>query len=477
MRGGEELPVVPSLHKEADSLMLSQYAPPGVLINDDLRIVQFRGITSPFLAPSPGEASLDLLQMVHEGLRLDLRSAIQKARKTNERVRKEGLPIEPGDPSRRITLDVLPFKATPSNERFFLVVFEETATGGASGAVPDKRAGRGKGRRVERSPGAQLRHELAATKEYLRTVLEDHDAGREELRSASEEVQSSNEELQSTNEELETAKEELQSTNEELTTLNEQLQTHNSELNQVNNDLINFMGNAHVPIVMVDGDLRIRRFTAAAQAVVNLIPADVGRPLGDIQPNVNVPDLVPLILEVIDTLIVCEREVQDRQGHWYSLRIRPYKTADGKIDGAVLMFMDIDAARSSAALVEEAHDFTDAIVEALRDPLVVLNPDLRVKRANTMFYKMFQVTPEDTEGRLLYDLGDGQWNIPKLRQLLEEILPRNSVFNDFAVEQEFPRIGSKRMLLNARRILGKDNELKSILLVIEDTTQRGTPTA
>ena len=475
-RSGEELPIVPSLYKEADNLMLSQYAPPGVLINDDLRIVEFRGITSPFLAPSPGEASLDLLQMVREGWRLDLRNAIQKARKTNERVRKEGLAIEPGDRSRRITLDVLPFKATPSKERFFLVVFEETATGGASGAVPGKRAGRGKGRRVEHSPGAQLRHELAATKEYLRTVLEEHDAGREELRSANEEIQSSNEELQSTNEELETAKEELQSTNEELTTLNEELQTHNSELNQVNNDLMNFLGSAHVPIVMVGGDLRIRRFTAAAQAVVNLIPADVGRPLGDIQPNVNVPDLRQLILEVIDTLTACEREVQDRQGCWYSLRIRPYKTADGKIDGAVLMFMDIDAAKRSAALIEEARDFADAIVETLRNPLVVLNPDLRVKRANAMFYKVFQVTPEDTEGRLLYDLGDHQWNIPKLHQLLEEILPRNSAFNDFAVEHEFPCIGRKRMLLNARRILGKDNELKAILLAIEDTTRHGMPT-
>ena len=475
-RSGEELPIVPSLYKEADNLMLSQYAPPGVLINDDLRIVEFRGITSPFLAPSPGEASLDLLQMVREGWRLDLRNAIQKARKTNERVRKEGLAIEPGDRSRRVTLDVIPFKATPSKERFFLVVFEETATGGASGAVPGKRAGRGKGRRVEHSPGAQLRHELAATKEYLRTVLEEHDAGREELRSANEEIQSSNEELQSTNEELETAKEELQSTNEELTTLNEELQTHNSELNQVNNDLMNFLGSAHVPIVMVGGDLRIRRFTAAAQAVVNLIPADVGRPLGDIQPNVNVPDLRQLILEVIDTLTACEREVQDRQGCWYSLRIRPYKTADGKIDGAVLMFMDIDAAKRSAALIEEARDFADAIVETLRNPLVVLNPDLRVKRANAMFYKVFQVTPEDTEGRLLYDLGDHQWNIPKLHQLLEEILPRNSAFNDFAVEHEFPCIGRKRMLLNARRILGKDNELKAILLAIEDTTRHGMPT-
>ncbi len=476
-RSGEELPVVSSLYKEADSLMLSQYAPPGVLINEDLRIVQFRGITSPFLAPSPGEASLNLLQMVREGLRLDLGNAIEKARRTNERVRKVGLPIEPGDRSRRITLDVFPFKATLSKERFFLVVFEEAATGGASKAIRDKRAGRGKGRRAEHSPGAQLRHELAATKEYLRTVLEEQDAGREELRSANEEIQSSNEELQSTNEELETAQEELQSTNEELTTLNEELQTHNSELNQVNNDLMNFLGSAHVPIVMVGGDLRIRRFTAAAQAVVNLIPADVGRPLGDIQPNVNVPDLGQLILKVIDTLTACEREVQDRQGRWYSLRIRPYKTVDDKIDGAVLIFVDIDAARRSAALIEETHDFADAIVETLRDPLVVLTPDLRVKRANAMFYKMFQVTPEDTEGRFLYDLGDGQWNIPKLRQLLEEILPRNSLFNDFAVEHEFPRIGRKRMLLNARRILSKDNELKAILLAIEDTTRHGAPTA
>jgi len=474
---GEELPVVPSLYKEADSLMLSQYAPPGVLVNDELRIVQFRGITSPFLAPSPGEASLDLLQMVREGLRLDLRSAIQKARKTNERVRKEGLPIEPGDPSRRVTVEVIPFKATPSMERFFLVVFEEAATSGVSGAIPDKPAGRGKGRRVEHSPTGQLRHELAATKEYLRTVLEEHDAGREELRSANEEIQSSNEELQSTNEELETAKEELQSTNEELTTLNEELQTHNSELNQVNNDLVNFLGGAHIPIVMVGGDLRIRRFTAAAQTIANLIPADVGRPLGDIRPNVNVPDLGPLIIEVIDTLTPCEREVQDRQGRWHSLRIRPYKTADGKIDGAVLTFTDIDAARRSAALIDEAHAFANAIVETLRDPLVVLSPDLRVKRANAMFYKMFQVAPANTEGRLLYDLGDRQWDIPQLRQLLEEILPRNSAFNDFVVEHAFPRIGNKRMLLNARQILHKDNEPKAILLVFEDATQSGTTRA
>jgi two-component system CheB/CheR fusion protein len=472
-RAGEELPVLPSLYKEADSLMSSQYSPPGVLINDNLRIIQFRGVTSPFLEPSPGEASLDLLQMVREGLRLDVRSAIQKARRTNEPVRREGLPLEPGNHSRQVTLDVIPFKTTLFKERFFLVVFKETATVGA----PAGGDGRGKGRRVEHSPAAQLRGELAATKEYLRTVIEEHDAGREELRAANEEIQSSNEELQSTNEELETAKEELQSTNEELTTLNEELQTHNAELNQANNDLVNFLGGAQVPIVMVGADLRIRRFTAAAQAIANLIPADVGRPLGDIQPNVRVPDLEQLILEVIDTLETCEREVQDRESHWYSMRIRPYKTLDDKIDGAVIVFTDIDAAKRSTLLVKEARDFADAIVETLRDPVLVLDPDLRVKRANAIFYRMFQVTPNDTEGRFLYDLGDRQWNIPRLRQLLEEILPGNSAFNDFVVEHEFPRIGTKRMLLNARRIFGENDKLRAILLVIEDITQSGKSVA
>jgi two-component system CheB/CheR fusion protein len=474
-RATEELPGVISLDKQVDSLLLSQYAPPGVLINNDMQILQFRGNTRPFLAPTPGEASLNLLDMVTEGLRLDLWSAIRKARKTNGHVRKKGLGIGENDRSRRIDLEVIPLKAPSSKEYFFLVLFQEVTVHPVSKTTRDRRAGRDKGERTEPSLVARLRHELAATKEYLRTSVEEQEAAGEELRSANEEIQSSNEELQSTNEELETAKEELQSTNEELTTLNEELQTRNYELSQLNNDLVNLLGSTHIPIVIVENDLRIRRFTPAAQAVFNLIPADVGRPLGDIQPKVNVPDLTQLILEVIDTLDTREREVQDREGHWYSLRIRPYKTLDNKIQGAVVALVDIDAARRSATLTEEARDFADAIVETVRDPIIILESDLRVKRASRSFYAMFQATPQETEGRFIYDLGNGQWNIPGLRVLLEEILPRDSIFDDFEVEHEFPRIGRKRMLLNARRIVRKDNNLEAILLAIQDLTERTTP--
>jgi two-component system CheB/CheR fusion protein len=185
-----------------------------------------------------------------------------------------------------------------------------------------------------------LRQELAASREYLQAIIQDLEAANEELQSANEEVLSSNEELQSTNEELDTAKEELQSTNEELNTLNEELQGRNDELMRANSDLVNLLGSVNIAIVMVAADLRIRRFTPMAQKILNLIPTDVGRPISDIKPNIDCPDLEQLIIECIDSVTIKERDVQDRQGNGYSLRIRPYKNVENRIDGAVLALFD-----------------------------------------------------------------------------------------------------------------------------------------
>jgi two-component system CheB/CheR fusion protein len=187
----------------------------------------------------------------------------------------------------------------------------------------------------------QVRRELTATKEYLQNMVEQQDATNEELRSANEEILSSNEELQSTNEELETAKEELQSTNEELTTVNEQLQYRNLELNQITNDLTNLLTSAGIPVVIVGLDLCVRRFTAAAKQTMNLLVSDIGRPISDLKPPVDVPDLEVLISEVIDQVQVRQREVRDKEGCWHLLRIHPYRTSDNKIDGAVILLLDI----------------------------------------------------------------------------------------------------------------------------------------
>jgi two-component system CheB/CheR fusion protein len=262
---------------------------------------------------------------------------------------------------------------------------------------------------------------------------------------------------------METAKEELQATNEELSTVNDELQHRNSDLGVINDDLLNLLNSVNIPILMLDRDLRIRRFTSGARKTLNLIPSDVGRPIDDLKPRINVASLDPLISEVLDTLSVKEQEVQDMDGRWYAMRIYPYRTAGNKIDGAVLTLIDIDE-------VKTARDYAEGIVETVREPLVVLDGNLRVRKANQAFYKTFQVTQEETEGRLLYELGNYQWDIPQLRSLLEEILPKNNSFQDFRVEHEFPVIGKKIMLLNARRIAGASDKPRMILLAIEESS-------
>ena len=159
------------------------------------------------------------------------------------------------------------------------------------------------------------------------------------------------------------------------------------------------------------------------------------------------------------------RDIRDSHGRWYSLRILPSVGPDGKIDGAVLMLIDIDAAKRGL-------DFAEAIVETVREPLVILNQNLQVMKANRTFYETFQAVREETEGRLIYDLGNGQWNIPKLRELLENILPARSTFRDFEVTHDFEHVGRKVMLLNASEIFNPNAQARTILLAIEDVTDR-----
>jgi two-component system, chemotaxis family, CheB/CheR fusion protein len=187
-----------------------------------------------------------------------------------------------------------------------------------------------------------LRRDLAASKESLQAIIEEQEATNEELKSANEEIESSNEELQSTNEELETAKEELQSTNEELTTLNEELSNRNLEMMQLTGELNNLLASIQMPIVMVDNALTVRRATPAARGAFNILPTDIGRPLVELRPNIDVPDLENVLHEVIETLSTRERKVRDREGREYLLRVRPYRTTDNKIDGAVLTLIDMD---------------------------------------------------------------------------------------------------------------------------------------
>ena len=301
--------------KEADRIIMNHYAPAGLVASSDLQILNFRGNVAPYLSPSPGQASLSLLRMVRPEFGVELRTAIHRAGKQDIPVRKEGIVIKRNGHLNEVNLEVVPFKGH-AEERFFLVLFHESRVPDAEElAAP---APKSKSPRNGQLETARLQRELQTTKGHLQSIIEEHEATNEELKSANEEVLSSNEELQSTNEELETAQEELQSSNEELVTINEQLQNRNQELSQLGDDWTNLLSGLNIPVVMLGQDCRIRRFTAPAEKLLNLLPTDIGRLMHHIRPNVKIPNTDALFAEVMEKVSPKELEIQDREGRWYS---------------------------------------------------------------------------------------------------------------------------------------------------------------
>jgi two-component system CheB/CheR fusion protein len=431
---------------EATRLLISRFAPPGVIVDNDLRIVQTRGQTGAFLELSPGEPILHLFKMLREGLLFSVRSALSEARKTGQVARKEGVKLRGDGRVRTVDIEVIPLMASAS-DRHFLILFDRPKLGdrGNDDAFPGASlpplAARGtqrtatagkKSKGQRRVTGAaqsgptpeperlqELQQELAASREYLQSIIQDLEATNEELQSANEEILSSNEELQSTNEELDTAKEELQSTNEEINTVNEELQSRNEELSRANSDLINLLSGVQIAIVFVTNELRIRRFTPMAEKALNLIASDVGRPIGNIRPNFDCPDLEALIQDAVDNVVIKEREVQDRDGNWILLRIRPYKSIDNRIEGAVLVLLDIDAERKYEQRSRQAEQMMNAIMDGFASALLVLDGDLRVMAANRAFAQKLGVAASEARGKLISELGSG-WNAEALRARLQE---------------------------------------------------------
>jgi two-component system CheB/CheR fusion protein len=326
------------VQREADRVLLNRYAPVGVVIDEAMTVLQFRGRTAAYLEPAPGLASLDLLRMLRDGLMADVRAAINQAKAENVLVSRDGLEVVENGTVRSVRLEVIPFKVPPSGVRFLLVLFQDRNQAERQQTPPATTT-----RVASDEQATRLQNELNAMREYLQSVIEEQESTNEELKSANEEILSSNEELQSTNEELQTAKEEAQSANEELATVNDELRSRNAELARVNGDVINLIGGVNIPIVMVSRDLRVRRLTPQAEKLFNLIPSDVGRPISDFRTSLQVENLPGLIAGVIETLTPYEGAVQDTSGRWYSLRIRPYIAVDNKIDGASVVMVDIDS--------------------------------------------------------------------------------------------------------------------------------------
>jgi two-component system CheB/CheR fusion protein len=274
---------------------------------------------------------------------------------------------------------------------------------------------------------------------------------------------------------METSREELQSVNEELTTINTELQSKSEESSQANNDMNNLIASTQIANLFLDNGLRIKRYTPATANVLNLFQTDIGRPIGDFSLKLDYPDLEKDIKGTLRALALKERVVRHRNGLWYMARILPYRTMENVVDGVVITFIDITEQKSTQEALQDALTYAEGIVETAREPFVVLDADLRVITANTSFYQTFKTSRVDVEKKRIFDLGNRQWDIPGLRELLERILPESIRIENFEVAHEFPEIGRKRMLLNARRIHQHGKQTRMILLAIEDITGRLDP--
>jgi two-component system CheB/CheR fusion protein len=352
-----------SVRDALERMMLQQYTPSGAVVNERGEILYLHGRTGDYLEPAQGEPAMNILKMAREGLRQELTTALHKAARSSDPVRREGVRIKSNGDFTTVDLTVGPVPADANPEegnadpapRLFLVVFEKVRAkpappGDASASVAGGGAGGGESTAEVDQRIAELTQALQAKEEYLQVTNEDLQSTNEALNFSNEEMQSLNEELQATNEELETSKEELQSVNEELATVNAELQTRVSDLSRSNNDLNNLLAGTGIGTIFVDGKMRIRNFTPAITQAINLLPADVGRPVGQIVSNlIGYVDLVADVQAVLDKLTNKEVEVQTQAGEWYLLRIRPYRTVDNAVDGAVITFTDITEVRKVRA--------------------------------------------------------------------------------------------------------------------------------
>ena len=448
----------PIEHK-VDYAILNRYGSVGILINADLEILQFRGHTGKYLEHMPGKASLNMMKMLRADLMFAVGSAVNQARTEDRPVKKENIPVTKDNELVLVTIDVIPIQDTLRQERYFVILFSDY--------VPMDEEYQVK-KNIANESIQQQKQELAVAQEYLLSVVEQYEGTNEKLRTAYEEIQSSNEELQTTNEELETIKEEAQSTTEELLASNEELQMRNYELDKITVDMQNLFNSINITVIMLDKNVHIRRFNAGAERLFRLIPTDIGRPLTDIKPQFDLGNFEENIVKVMQNFIPIETEIATSDGCYYSLQIRPYRTADNQIDGVVVLFFDIsenNSLKTSLKAAQDAYQYTATIIDTLHEPLAILDHELTLLSANSSFYELFRLDPVLAHRKSICHLGSGQWPSPSFHGCLLDVMNHNIPIERLTLEYHFSSTQCQSLEINARLFVGHDQEKKIILAI------------
>ena len=440
--------------------LLEAYAPASILINAKHEGLYYFGAMDRYLKVVSGEGTRDVLAMAREGLRAKLRSAVQRAKQDHARVTVTGAQLKRNGGSVGVSITALPVEG--ESEELLLVSFVDEPAPEQGLVKPLESA-------ADASRVNQLEQELAATREDLQSAIRDIEIANEEQKAINEEAMSVNEEYQSTNEELETSKEELQSLNEELTALNIQLHETVEQQRAASNDLQNILNSTDVATLFLDTDNNIRFFTPAAKSLFNVIASDVGRPLGDLTRRFQDNDLLPDACAVLASHAPVRREVRADDGSWFMRAMLPYRGEDGQVEGLVITFAGISEIKAAEREIEVARAYLDSIIATIRQPLVVLDEELRVISASSSFHRIFSVKPEDLIGRHLLSAGN-HLDVPALRDFLASIQTRGTTATDQEVGMELPGLGSRTFSMSARVLLEALSVKRKILVAIVDVT-------
>ena len=456
------------LQKQVEAILISEYAPPGVVVNNNMEILMTQGETGAFLQLPPGAVSLNLFKMAQHELVRDLRMVTQAAKTQNKIIHKTNIIIHKDGKTQAINLSVIPLKSHNNVIKpDFLILFKlsddyKKNLGTQQKSRPTSLALL-KDQRV-----SALEKDLRETKTYQQSLIEDFEANQEEMTAAIEELQSINEELQSTNEELESTKEELESTNDELL-------TRNDELIHLNSDLNSILGSIDFPILMVSPEGLIRRFTPKAQQLFRLGAEEIGRSINTLSLVFDGVQLQRLALDSINSLNSYEQDVQDPQKSWFRLQITPYKTIDHRVAGAIISLVDINLLKQNLIRSQIALKYANSIANTFPLPLVVLDENLRLLSSNDEFSKFFQlsVTP-DSGMDILTLLEQNNWATPDLRILLSQIIEAKKPIQNYRIEHDFPGIGRRILLINAKQILWESPMPPAMLISFDDISERTT---
>lgn len=449
----------PQVNRLIERLLINLFAPISIIIDHNGTIVYIHGRTGAYLEPEEQQPRNNIFEMAREGLRLPLSAAVHRVLEHDEEVKRKNLSVKTNGGYQSIDLTVRPIKGPEPIRN--LILLSITAVKVNTDVIAENNRMQGQQHKAPPERIKELERELLHVRESNQVMVE-------ELQSTNEELQSANEELQSTNEELQSSKEEMESLNEELSTVNNELSSKVQQLSQARDDMKNLLNSTDLAVIFLDQQLRVKRYTEKARTLISLRESDIGRPIEDLSAQFLYDHLLDDCREVLDTLVRKEEEVKTREGTWQLMRILPYRTSENIIGGVAVTFVNITRLKEAEQFAKSAKEYFQSIVDTVREPLVVLDSQLQVQSVNSAFCRLFSVDNEQMLGKRFYDVGEGQWNIPTLRNLLEQILSYGTAFSDYLVEHDFSVIGYKRFMLNARRLEQAKGLQELILLAIEE---------